>query len=342
MLNMTKIFSFNTELDKVTGVQKVLVDIHNGIKQNYNAKIIGTIDYTKVNTNNKICREEYIKLRNPFIFRKSIVFIHERKLTTIFYFLNFFLRLHAKVVYIHHNEFNSGRKFTFLPKNIISISDSGTNNLEEYFKVPKENITKIHNGISDTAQTNNTRMYGQDKVIKVLYAARINEVKRQVTIVRQLKDKLSKDVVILFAGTGPLHDELKLEVGNNPQFKILGFIKDIPALIKECDYMLLYSTNEGLPITLIEATMCGTPLITNDVGGNLEIAVPDKNAFSVSDWDHLTEILNNLPNVSCVKYNEMCKESRRIYEEKFQYERMIEKYKYFIENLMPKINKDNK
>lgn len=29
---------------------------------------------------------------------------------------------------------------------------------------------------------------------------------------------------------------------------------------------MLFSTTEGLPITLIEASMCGCPIICNDVG----------------------------------------------------------------------------
>lgn len=330
---MIKIFSFNTELNKVTGIQKVLVDIHEGLKDTYDAKIVGIFEYSKVNVNNKIQEEDYLRLTNPFIFKNNIVFIHERKLTTIFYFLNLLLRLNVKIVYVHHNEFWAGKRFTFLPKSIVSISNNGIKNLKEYFGVPPKNIIKIHNGIPDLGQNRKVVSTIQTP-IKVLYAARVNGVKRQVEIVKELKNKLSKDIIIIFAGTGPQYEDLQQAAGDDTQFQIRGFVQDIPELIKECDYMLLYSTNEGLPITLIEGAMCGIPLITNDVGGNLEIAEPDENAFLVSDWDNLIETLNRLLEIDCSKYNDMASKSRLIYERKFQYEYMIERYLKLIESIV--------
>ena len=38
-----KIFQFNSELHKVTGVQKVLMDIHHAVKDKYDAKIVGAV-----------------------------------------------------------------------------------------------------------------------------------------------------------------------------------------------------------------------------------------------------------------------------------------------------------
>lgn len=38
-----KIFSIDTQLYKVTGVEKVLLDIHHAVRNDYEAKIVGTI-----------------------------------------------------------------------------------------------------------------------------------------------------------------------------------------------------------------------------------------------------------------------------------------------------------
>jgi hypothetical protein len=42
---MKKVYSFNSELFKITGVQKVVMDVHNAIKDDYNAKIVGTVPF---------------------------------------------------------------------------------------------------------------------------------------------------------------------------------------------------------------------------------------------------------------------------------------------------------
>ena len=44
-----KVFSIDTQLYKVTGVEKVMLDIHHAVKNDYVAQIVGTIPYKKVN-----------------------------------------------------------------------------------------------------------------------------------------------------------------------------------------------------------------------------------------------------------------------------------------------------
>lgn len=40
---MKKVYSFNSVLFKITGVQKVVMDVHHVVKDDYDAKIVGTI-----------------------------------------------------------------------------------------------------------------------------------------------------------------------------------------------------------------------------------------------------------------------------------------------------------
>ena len=74
-----KVYSFNSELFKVTGVQKVLMDVHHAIMREYDAKIVGTVPYDKLHKDLGIHQDEYLKINNPFMFRNSIVILHERK-----------------------------------------------------------------------------------------------------------------------------------------------------------------------------------------------------------------------------------------------------------------------
>ena len=93
-----KIYSFNSELHMVTGVQKVLMDIHNAIKKNYDAKIVGLKDFQKISPELGIERNDYVKFRNPFLFHNSIVIVHERKFLVFFGFLKNIIRQYVKKI----------------------------------------------------------------------------------------------------------------------------------------------------------------------------------------------------------------------------------------------------
>ena len=68
MCKRRKVFSFNSELYKVTGVQKVLMDIHHAVKEDYDAIIVGTVSYGMVDKSHQIFEDEYKQFKNPFMF----------------------------------------------------------------------------------------------------------------------------------------------------------------------------------------------------------------------------------------------------------------------------------
>lgn len=328
-----KVFSINTELYKLSGVQRVLMDIHRAICNEYCAKIVGTVDFSKVHKDIGIDGKEYIRFMNPFMFYDSIVIVHERKLLILFWLLNCLLFQRIKIIYVHHNVFYTYRRLSVMPHTVVAISNEGINNLHTFFNVPLWNIHKIYNCVIDTKPQYNKIYEGQN--IKILYPARINDTKRQIEIVRRLSGKLSSNIEILFAGTGPYAADLEREIEHDLNFKYLGYRSDIHNLMAECNYVMLFSKHEGLPISLIEATMMGCPIICNNVGGNPEIVCDGKNGMIIdkNDWDTLILVLNNLPNISLEEYNSMSKYSREIYENNFTYEVFKKKYLNLLQTL---------
>lgn len=315
---MKKIYSIDFQLYKVTGVEKVMLDIHRAVKGDYNAKIVGNIAYRDIRKEHGITEEEYVKFKNPFMFYNSIVVVHERRLLILFWLLNHLLFQRIKIVYVHHNIFHDHKLTTILPKTIVAIADRGIENLTEFFGAKRSNIHKIYNCVEDKRITAHAPKNHSE--IRLLLPGRINRQKQQLEIVRQLKGKLDPRIKILFAGDGLQYDQLKSECEGLKNFEVLGFRNDITNLISECDYVFLYSVHEGLPITLIEATMMGCPIICSDVGGNPEICHNGENGWVIKSWDELIEILNNLPFVSDENYDSMCKRSREIYEQNFTFD----------------------
>lgn len=323
-MKLKRIYSIDTQLYKITGVEKVMLDIHRALKDVYQAKIVGTISFDKVRKEHGISKEEYVKFSNPFMFYNSIVVVHERKLLILFWILNNLLFQKIKIIYVHHSLLYNHKFITKLPKTIVAIADKGIENLVGYFKAPKENIHKIYNCVVDSNKKKHPDKH-LDKVT-LLLPGRINNFKQQFEIVRQLKGKLDKRILIRFAGDGERLDELKNICSDDPNFEVLGYRNDIISLLEETDYIFLFSTQEGLSITLIEGTMVGMPIVCNSVGGNPEICHDGKNGWVLNDWDALIKTLNNLPNVSQEDYRRMCNESRKIYEENFTFDIFKEKY----------------
>ncbi len=78
------------------------------------------------------------------------------------------------------------------------------------------------------------------------------------------------DVFIVFAGVGPLEEEMKAlatQLGIAERIKFLGYRRDIPVLLKAATALLLPSEREGLPRAILEALCMGTPVISTQIRG---------------------------------------------------------------------------
>jgi glycosyltransferase involved in cell wall biosynthesis len=74
-------------------------------------------------------------------------------------------------------------------------------------------------------------------------------------------------------GRGPDHQYLQrlarmLGIADRVQF--MGHVDDIRAVWADNDILVLSSFGEGIPLTLVEAMLCGRPAVVTDVGGNTE------------------------------------------------------------------------
>lgn len=328
---MKKVFSVNSELNQVTGIQKVLLDIHKALKGTFDTKIVGQFNYKEINAALKIKREDYVQLKNPFMFRNSIVILHQRKYLILFEILNNLFFQNITIVYIHHSLLKGHRLLTCFPKHIITISTRCVENLTQYFQVPLSQITKIYNCVEDTFTT--FHQGKEEGKITILYAAKVYPLKRQIEIFNQLKNDLSPNIQILFAGDGPDYQVLREKTQGDDRFVCLGFKDNIHELLDIVDYSMLYSEYEGLPISLIEATMMGNPIICNDVGGNLEIAREDYNAFICNSWEELIKTLNSLPKNNSKQYKQMSQNSRNMYLDNFTFDKFKRDYQDYFSKL---------
>lgn len=65
----------------------------------------------------------------------------------------------------------------------------------------------------------------------------------------------------------------------NDKIIFKGFTNDVNAIWNENHILLMPSTLEGTPLTLIEAMLCGRTAVVSDVGGNAELIEDGLNGF---------------------------------------------------------------
>ncbi len=81
--------------------------------------------------------------------------------------------------------------------------------------------------------------------------------------------RLLPDITFLVTGEGPLLEQTRAAAPPNVRF--LGWRADVTTVHAAADVALLTSDNEGMPVSLVEAALCGTPAVTTDVGSAREV-----------------------------------------------------------------------
>ena len=115
-------------------------------------------------------------------------------------------------------------------------------------------------------------------------------------------------------------------------FRLEGIKNNVAAYLCAADIYIQPSRSEGVPLSIMEATSIGLPIIAAKVGGIPEVAVEGKNAllFEKEDYKALAEYIESLVKDSSIR-TDLGNNSWRIYEEKFNVktnvDRLIDYYK---------------
>lgn len=100
--------------------------------------------------------------------------------------------------------------------------------------------------------------------------------------------QVNPKAVLLLAGDGPARADVEqrrdaLDLGDS--VRLLGFRKDVPALVTAYDVFGLSSLTEGTSVTLLEAMYGRCPVVATAVGGNPEIVVDGETGILVPSED---------------------------------------------------------
>ena len=128
----------------------------------------------------------------------------------------------------------------------------------------------------------------QTKVIMNIGELLANKNQRLAIEAMQIVVKKYPDSMLLIAGNGPLDSDLKRlaqEKGVAEQVRFLGYTREIPQYLNLSDMLVACSFREGLPLNLMEAMLCGKPIVATDNRGHRELVDQGKNGFLGSPQD---------------------------------------------------------
>ncbi len=146
--------------------------------------------------------------------------------------------------------------------------------------------------------------WNNSNVIHMAFAGRLNSTVKGLGVLLQILSDIKwkdREWVLNLYGVGEDEQYLKklvevYDLKNKVFFK--GFVKDVQAIWKENHVLVMPSTLEGTPLTLIEAMLCGRTAVVSDVGGNTELIDDGISGFvseapSIFSFDKALEIMWN-------------------------------------------------
>jgi len=206
-----------------------------------------------------------------------------------------------------------------IPEEKLEVIPNGVN--VEDFNVGEEEVERVR------------RKYGLEGVV-VMFAGTVTPRKGVLELMKAAELLNHRDVLFLVVGNLDLDRKYARKVveyaeSKKINAKFTGFVpyEDLKALYSACDIFVLPSFEEGQPIALLEAMASGKPLIGSKVGGIPMQIKEGWNGFLVEPGNvkQLTEKLRYLVENEGER-KRMGRNSRRLAEEEFDWDKVSEKY----------------
>ncbi|MDX6369089.1 MAG: hypothetical protein QOG93_591 [Gaiellaceae bacterium] len=223
---------------------------------------------------------------------------------------------------------------------LIAVSPQVRDDLVALGVAPKERFVVIRLGIeldervaaeSTNGRADNRRYLGiPGDRFAVGWIGRMTAVKRTDDILvafKRLRDS-GVDAVLCLVGDGPDRPELERrahELGVIRDTVFLGYQEDVAPFYSAFDALILPSSNEGTPVSAIEALAAGRPVVATRVGGVPDVVRDGEDGFLVEagDTDELADRLEQLARDPALR-ERMGKQGRERVLPRYAVDRLVE------------------
>ncbi|NQQ32732.1 glycosyltransferase family 4 protein [Streptococcus suis] len=245
-----------------------------------------------------------------------------------------------------HNTFQDKKKltrFAYRDTRLIAVGEMVKKNLTDYFEIPVDQVSVIHNAIKafDGSIEPIDILKDEHAKGKVLIGniGRLSEQKgmRYFLDAAAITITTHPEAFFVIVGDGELKAQLEekvtqLDLENNVLF--LGYRSDIQNVMSQLDFVVLSSLWEGLPLTPIEAFSVGKTVIGTSVDGTLEIIRDgvDGSLVEARNSAQLAEKMNYLIDNPEIRGKFETQAEKR-YQDEFSFEKLEQNYLDFYEGL---------
>ena len=135
----------------------------------------------------------------------------------------------------------------------------------------------------------------------ILCTGELNDNKNQFTIIKAAQQLAKKrpEILVLLAGNGPREVELKKNIADmqlHDHVHMLGYCTDLEKYVNVSDMVVSASYREGLPLNIMEALLCGKPVVASNNRGHRELIENEVNGILVeyNESKYFQESIENL------------------------------------------------
>ncbi len=236
---------------------------------------------------------------------------------------------------------NIKKKILFSSKGIVVITEQSVNELKKY-QYATEKIFFCPNGINLISNKKNRQ---NNDILKIIFVGRLIEIKQIDKLILQwdeIKNLTTKNIELIICGEGPEYTNLKLlqqKISNKDSIKFLGHTANIHEQLLNSDIFVLPSRVEGNSNAILEAMMCGLPIVSTLTGGTPFMVGEIGRQFlsNIEDFEKIkNDILILVENKKLrIEIGEIM---RKIIENNFSMEIVAKKYVNIYEKLLIKNN----
>lgn len=192
----------------------------------------------------------------------------------------------------------------------------------------QENVTAIHNGMIDFE---GARALPGKTPPQLVMVARFEAQKNHRALIEVLAKLKDLEWSLCLVGEGPLQSEIKERVralSLEDRVAFLGHSDEVSEVLQRSQIFVLSTHWESFPRSILEAMRAGLPIVVSDVGGCSESVQDGHNGFVVPPGrqDVFQQRLKSLI-ISGSLREKMGLHSRLLYEQKFTFETMFERYR---------------